>query len=57
MARKPPQFEGSKADNRMDKRGAKKAGMSAAKFEGSAADKKMDAKGQAAMNKRFGRGK
>jgi hypothetical protein len=45
-------WEGSKADKAMDKKGAKKAGMSMAKFEGSKADKKMDAKGKKMMGKK-----
>lgn len=44
MARKP--WEGSKADKAMDKKAAKKAGMSMKKFEGSKADKAMDKKGR-----------
>lgn len=36
--------EGSAADKRQDRAGAKKAGMSLKKYEGSAADKKADAK-------------
>jgi len=35
-------FEGSKKDMALDKKGAKKAGMSMKKWEGSAADEKMD---------------
>lgn len=36
------QFERSAMDKRMDKAGAKKAGVSMKKWEGSAADKKAD---------------
>ena len=43
-------FEGSKADEAKDRKGAKKAGISLKKFEGSAADKRMDAKGQKALD-------
>ena len=46
MARK---YEGSAADERADRAGAKKAGMSLAKWEKSGADNKADAKGQKAM--------
>jgi len=42
--------EGSKADMRQDRAGAKKAGVSLKRYEGSAADKKADAK-------RMGKGK
>jgi len=35
-------WEGSKADMALDKKGAKKAGMSMKSFEGSAMDEKMD---------------
>jgi hypothetical protein len=49
MAKK---FEGSKQDMRLDKKAAKKAGMSMKKFEGSKADEKMDAKGQKRFNKK-----
>lgn len=45
-------YEGSAADKREDKRGAKKAGTSLKAYERSAADKKEDARGQAKMNKR-----
>ena len=34
--------EGSRADMRQDRAGAKKAGMSMKKYEGSAADKRAD---------------
>lgn len=36
--------EGSAADKRQDRAGAKRAGMPLKKYEGSAADRKMDAK-------------
>ncbi|MCX7178033.1 MAG: hypothetical protein NTX56_04420 [Proteobacteria bacterium] len=42
-------YEGSKADERADKAGAKKAGISLAKWEKSGADKRADVKGQKAM--------
>lgn len=45
-------WEGSKADMAMDRKGAKKAGVSLKKWEGSPADRKMDAK---AMKKRRGK--
>lgn len=45
-------FEGSKEDERKDKAGAKKAGMSMKKFEGSAADKKMDRAGEKKMGRK-----
>lgn len=38
-------WEGSKADMKLDKKGAKKAGMSMKKFEGSKMDEKMDKMG------------
>lgn len=37
-------WEGSKADKKIDRTGAKKAGLSLKKWEGSKADRKMDAK-------------
>lgn len=45
-------FEGSAADNKADKKMAKKMKMSMKKFENSAADKKMDKAGQAKLNKK-----
>lgn len=42
-------WEGSKADNRIDRREAAKRGTTAAKFEGSAADNRIDAKARASM--------
>ena len=45
-------FEGSKEDMRLDRKGAKKAGMSLKKFEGSRADKKMDKVGQKKFNRK-----
>ena len=45
-------WEGSKADMAMDRKGAKKAGMSMKAWEKSVADKRMDAK---AMKKRRGK--
>jgi hypothetical protein len=44
-------YEGSKRDRALDKKGAKRAGVSVAKFEGSAADKKIDAKERKRMAK------
>mgnify|MGYP006290188621 CR=1 FL=1 len=48
MARK---WEGSAADERADKAGAKKAGVSMKKWEGSAADKKKDREMAARLKK------
>lgn len=48
MARK---YEGSRADEKADKKNAAKAGMTVKAWEGSPGDKKADAKGQKAMNK------
>lgn len=45
-------WEGSAADKRMDKKMAKKAGMSMKKFEGSKADEKMDKAGMKKMMKK-----
>lgn len=45
-------YEGSKADNKADMKGAKKAGMSMKKYESSAADKRMDKMGAPKMGKR-----
>jgi hypothetical protein len=45
-------WEGSAADKRMDKAGAKKAGVSMKAWEGSKADEKMDRKAMAAKGKR-----
>ena len=42
-------WEGSKADMQLDKKGAKKAGMSMKKFEGSKMDEKMDKMGMKRM--------
>jgi hypothetical protein len=52
MAKKmtPGQWEKSPADKKMDKAGAKKAGVSMKKFEGSKADNKADKAGLAKMN-------
>jgi hypothetical protein len=47
-------WEGSKADEALDKKGAKKMGMSAKRFEGSKADKAMDKKG---VKRMAGRGR
>ena len=49
--KKPAKWEGSAADKRADKAGAKKAGVSLKKWEGSAADRKMDAKAMKARKK------
>ena len=45
-------FEGSKKDMALDKKGAKKAGMSMKKFEGSKMDEKMDKAGMKKMKKK-----
>jgi hypothetical protein len=45
-------FEGSKTDEKMDKKEAKKRGMSMKSWEKSAADKKMDKAGQKKMDKK-----
>lgn len=50
--RKPVRYEGSPADNRADREGAKKAGVTMTKWERSAADKKADAAAQAKMRKK-----
>ena len=42
-------WEGSGEDRKIDKAGAKKAGMKMAKWENSAMDKKADAKGRKKM--------
>lgn len=57
MARRPKQFEGSPADKKLDKKGAKAAGKSLKDFEGSPEDEAMDTAGQARMNKRPGKSK
>jgi hypothetical protein len=45
-------YEGSSKDEKMDKAGAKKAGMSMKAWEKSSADKKADKKGAMAMMKK-----
>lgn len=45
-------WEDSKEDRKIDKAGAKKAGMKMAKWENSAADKRADAKGRKKMGKK-----
>jgi hypothetical protein len=45
-------YEGSPADRRADKKGAKRAGMTMKQWERSAADKKKDAAGQRKLNRR-----
>jgi hypothetical protein len=52
-------YEGSKADMRQDRAGAKKAGSSLKQYERSAQDRKEDARGQAKFNAaaRKGRGR
>ena len=45
-------FEASKADKKMDKAGAKKAGVPVKKWEGSKADRKADKSALAKINKR-----
>ena len=45
-------FEKSKTDKKMDKAGAKKAGVSVKKWEGSKADRKADKSALAKINKR-----
>lgn len=47
---KAAKYEGSPADRRKDRVGAKKAGMSMKAWEKSDADKKADTKGQKALN-------
>lgn len=47
-----PIFEGSAADKREDKKGAKRLGMSLKEYERSAIDKRKDAKGQRALDKK-----
>jgi hypothetical protein len=56
-AKKKPMWEGSKADDKADKAGAKKTGMSAAKYENSKADKKADAAGQKKLDAKGGKAK
>ena len=45
-------WEGSAADRKIDRKGAKKGGMSMKAWEKSAADKKADAKGRKRMKAR-----
>lgn len=45
-------YEGSPADERNDRKQAKKRGISVKAFEGSAADKRMDAAGQKKLDAR-----
>lgn len=45
-------FEGSRADKKVDKAGAKKAGVSLKKWEGSKADVKADKSAMKKMGKR-----
>jgi hypothetical protein len=45
-------YEGSKADKREDKKGAKRAGMTQKQWEKSDADKKQDAAGRKKMRKK-----
>lgn len=52
MTKAPKRYEGSAKDNAMDKRNAKKAGMSEKAWEGSPEDKAADRKGQAALTKK-----
>ncbi|MBU6231618.1 hypothetical protein KGP36_03025 [Patescibacteria group bacterium] len=47
----PAKFEKTKQDKKMDKAGAKKAGVSVAKWEKSAADKKADTAAIKKINK------
>lgn len=47
-------FEGSALDKKLDKKGAKKSGMSMKNFEGSKADEKMDKMGSALMGYKKG---
>ncbi len=49
---KAKKWEGSKADMAMDKKGAKKSGISMKKWENSPMDKKMDAKASMKMMSR-----
>jgi hypothetical protein len=45
-------YEGSPADRRADRKGARKAGMTMAKWERSAADKKADAAARAKIRRK-----
>lgn len=49
---KTPKYEGSKLDERRDRKAAKKAGMTLAQWERSAADKKIDKREQRKMDLR-----
>lgn len=48
---KPPFWENSAKDKALDKKGAKKAGVSMKKWEGSKADEKMDKAGSKGKGK------
>ena len=48
---KKPKWEGSKADMKVDRAGAKKAGISQKSWEGSKADEKADRAGAKKMRK------
>jgi hypothetical protein len=50
MAR-PPRYEGSPADERADRAGARKMGISKRAFENTAVDKAKDAAGQRVLDK------
>ena len=50
--KKPRRYEGSPADEKKDRAGAKKAGMSMKDWEKSAADKRADAAGQRALDRK-----
>lgn len=50
MARRPPQFEGSKADMAQDIRGARKMGTTVKNYEKTARDKVQNVVGQRRFN-------
>jgi len=49
---RPHKFEGSKADMRQDRAGAKRLGVSLKEYERTARDREEDRKGQAKLKKR-----
>jgi len=50
--KKTVRYEGSPADKRADRRGARRAGMTMAQWERSAADKKADAAARAKLRRK-----
>ena len=52
MAKRSVPFEQSALDKRLDRKGARKAGVSVAKYEGSPADMKEDAKAKRMMGRK-----